>query len=94
MMCDTCGHMDYHLGGVIDMRGVHDQEGTPCGRSADTLCYDCGTSLCSPHAKRCQFCCETFCQSCLTFHRNEHAKSAQSEQSTESPQEENGVEYS
>jgi len=68
---------DYLLCGVVELRGVHDANGTACGRSARTLCYDCGTSLCPAHAERCAFCTEAFCQSCLSFHRSEHSKPAQ-----------------
>jgi predicted sulfurtransferase len=50
--------------------------GEACGRHARTLCYDCGTSLCSAHAERCELCAETFCQSCLSFHQQEHSKAA------------------
>ena len=78
--------MDYHYCGVVEMRGVHDQEGTPCARYASTLCYDCGTSLCSQHAEPCDLCSQTFCRSCLTFHQDEHGKPAQSDQATDSPQ--------
>ena len=60
--------------GIVEMRGVQDQEGTPCARYASTLCYDCGTSLCSDHLERCELCAETFCASCLSFHQNEHPK--------------------
>ena len=67
------------------MRGVHDQEGTPCVRYASTLCYDCGTSLCSQHAERCDLCGESFCQSCLTFHQSEHAKPTQAREGVRSP---------
>src|ERR1700757_3257436 len=42
--------------------------GTACGHYAETLCSDCGTSLCSAHTERCGLCSETFCASCLTFH--------------------------
>ncbi len=37
--------MSYFLCGVVDVRGVHDEWGTACGRSAETLCSDCGTWL-------------------------------------------------
>jgi hypothetical protein len=39
--------------GVVEARGLQDQLGIACGRSAKTLCYDCGTSLCPDHAERC-----------------------------------------
>ena len=77
---------DYLFCGVVEVRGVQDQEGTTCGRSSRTLCYDCGTSLCSAHAERCDLCGKNFCQSCLTFHQSEHTKPAQSDQTTESPE--------
>jgi len=77
--------MDYHLCGIVEMRGVHDQDGTPCGRYATTLCYDCGTSLCLSHSERCDLCGESFCPTCLTFHQSEQAKTAQSDHSTVSP---------
>lgn len=69
--------MDYFFCGVVEVRGVQDQLGTACGRSAKTLCYDCGTSLCAWHAEQCDLCSETFCKSCLSFHRSEHSKPAQ-----------------
>jgi hypothetical protein len=78
--------MDYHYCGIVEMRRVHNQQGTLCARYAKTLCYDCGTSLCSQHTERCQLCGETFCRSCLTFHLDEHGKPAQSDQATDSPQ--------
>ena len=71
--------MDYLYCGVIEARGVHDQLGTACGHPARTLCYDCGTSLCSVHAERCELCAETFCPSCLSFHPSEHQKPTQPE---------------
>lgn len=77
--------MDYHYCGIVQFRGVHDAHGLSCGRYANTLCRDCGTSLCLYHTERCQMCGETFCESCLSFHQSEHAKSAQSDMATESP---------
>jgi hypothetical protein len=76
--------MDYHRCGIVEMRGVHDQMGTLCALYAKTLCYDCGTSLCSNHAERCQLCGESFCRSCLTFHQSEHVKPATSHQASDS----------
>lgn len=76
--------MDYHYCGIVEMRGVHDQEGTPCSRFASTLCFECGTSLCSGHSERCELCGENFCQSCLTFHQSD-SKPAQFDQGTECP---------
>jgi predicted sulfurtransferase len=69
--------MDYLFCGVVEVQGVQDQLGTPCGRSARTLCYDCGTSLCPAHAEQCDLCKETFCQSCMSFHQSEHPIPAQ-----------------
>ena len=69
--------MNYFFCGVVEVRGTQDQVGTACGRSAETLCYDCGTSLCSEHTRRCRWCAEIFCQSCLSFHQSEHPKPAQ-----------------
>jgi len=77
--------MDYFLCGVVEVRGVQDELGMECGRYAKTLCYDCGTSLCSAHAERCELCGETFCPSCLSFHQSEHPKTAQRDQATEFP---------
>jgi hypothetical protein len=50
--------------------------GQRVGRSADWQCSDCGVSLCSAHAERCDLCGQTFCQSCLSFHQSEHPKPA------------------
>jgi hypothetical protein len=69
--------MSYFDCGVVEARGSQDTSGTPCGREAGTLCYDCGTSLCSAHAERCDLCGETFCPSCLSFHQAEHLKPPQ-----------------
>jgi len=66
--------MDYHYCGVVTNRHIEDQTGTPCGRSASTLCYDCGTSLCETHTDVCDLCKEKFCSSCLGFHLDEHSK--------------------
>jgi hypothetical protein len=77
--------MDYFLCRVVLVRGVQDELGMECGRYAKTLCYDCGTSLCSAHAERCELCNETFCPSCLSFHQSEHSKPAQRDQITELP---------
>jgi hypothetical protein len=77
--------MDYHYCGVVEMRGVHDQEGTLCGRYANALCYDCGASLCSRHAESCDLCGVAFCLSCLSFHQSQHSKPAQSDQGTDFP---------
>jgi len=74
--------MDYHYCGVVQVRGVHDPNGLSCAQSATTICYDCGTSLCSPHAERCELCGKTFCQSCVSFYQSEHAKPAQTDQTT------------
>jgi hypothetical protein len=48
--------MNYLVCGVVEARGLQDQLGIACGRSAKTLCYDCGTSLCPHHAERCSLC--------------------------------------
>ncbi len=77
--------MNYHFCGVVEVRGVNDESGTACGRSAITLCYDCGTSLCAAHAKRCELCGEPFCQSCLSFHQSEHPKPAQQDKHVAPP---------
>lgn len=77
--------MSYLFCGVVEFRGMQDQLGTACGRSAKTLCYDCGTSLGSGHIKPCELCVKTFCPSCPSFHQSEHAKPAQSDQTTEFP---------
>jgi hypothetical protein len=69
--------MNYFFCGVVEVRGLQDQLGQACGRDAKTLCYDCGTSLCSEHLERCELCAETFCPSCLSFHQNEHPKRSQ-----------------
>ena len=69
--------MRYFSCGVVEVRGVQDQFGTTCGHSAQTLCYDCGTSLCSVHVERCELCVKTFCTSCLSFHQREHPKPAE-----------------
>lgn len=66
--------MDYHYCGVISYRHLEDSLGTTCGRSANTLCYDCGTSLCQFHTAACDLCKEKFCPSCLSFHLDEHSK--------------------
>ena len=78
-------HMNYFLCGVVQVRGVQDELGMECGRYAKTLCYDCGTSLCTAHAERCELCSEVFCPSCLSFHQSEHSKPAQSDPLKESP---------
>ena len=66
--------------GVVEVRSLEDALGATCGRSAESQCSDCGTSLCPAHAERCQFCGETFCPSCLSFHESEHAKPAERDQ--------------
>ena len=71
--------MDYHYCGVVQYRNLADSLGTICGRSASTLCYDCGTSLCQPHTKICDICKEKFCPSCLGFHIEDHAKPSTAE---------------
>jgi len=53
--------MDYHYCGVVSYRHLEDSLGTTCGRSASTLCYDCGTSLCQFHTASCDLCKEKFC---------------------------------
>jgi predicted sulfurtransferase len=72
--------MDYHYCGVVQVCGVHDGDGLACGRSASTLCYDCGTLLCPDHTERCDLCAEMFCPSCLSFHQSEHPKPAERDQ--------------
>jgi len=71
--------------GLVEVRGIEDAFGTPCGRSAETRCYDCCTSLCSRHAERCELCSRTFCLLCLSFHENEHPKPATRVRVTDSP---------
>jgi predicted sulfurtransferase len=66
--------------GVVESRGLEDVLGTTCGRTAETLCYDCGTSLCPAHNERCEICHQAFCSSCLTFHRSDHPKPMHREQ--------------
>jgi len=68
--------MNYFLCGVVQFRGLQDALGTACGRLAETLCYDCGTSLCVNHTQQCELCHENFCRSCLSFHLIEHSKPA------------------
>jgi hypothetical protein len=67
---------DYLQCGVVEVRGVHDELGTACGRDAKTLCSDCGTSLCLGHTDRCDLCREIFCAACLSFHLADHGKAA------------------
>jgi hypothetical protein len=76
---------DYLLCGVVEIRGIKDRLGTACGRYARTLCNDCGTSLCSDHAGRCELCREIFCSSCLSLHLSEHQRPTGREH--QSPQE-------
>jgi hypothetical protein len=47
---------------------------TPCSRSINALCSDCGTELCSVHAESSVLCLKTFCALCLSVHRNDCAK--------------------
>jgi len=75
--------MNYLVCGVVEARGLQYQLGIACGRSAKTLCYDCGTSLCPDHAERCSLCAKTFCPSCLSFHQSEHPKAASGESSAQ-----------
>jgi hypothetical protein len=75
--------MSYFFCGVVEVRSLEDALGTACGRSAQTLCYDCGTSLCSTHAERCELCRENFCPGCLSFHRSEHPRPAKADPRTE-----------
>jgi len=69
--------------GVVEARSLDDALGATCGRSAEGKCSDCGTSLCSAHAERCSLCAETFCPSCLSFHKSEHPKAASGESSAQ-----------
>ena len=76
--------MSYY--GVVEVRSLEDALGATCARSATAKCSDCGMALCAAHAERCEFCSENlFCPGCLSFHRIEHSKPAQSDQLTESP---------
>ena len=70
-------NMNYFFCGLVEVRGLQDALGTTCGRSAGTLCYDCGTSLCVNHTQHCELCRENFYPSCLSFHLNEHSKPAE-----------------
>ena len=71
--------------GVVEVRSLEDALGATCARSATAQCSDCGTALCDAHAERCELCSETFCPGCVSFHRTEHPRPAQSDQLTESP---------
>ena len=71
--------------GVVEVRSLEDALGATCARSAAAQCSDCGTALCDAHAERCELCSETFCPGCVSFHRTEHPRPAQSDQFTESP---------
>jgi hypothetical protein len=62
--------------GVVEVQSLEDALGATCGCRAKSDCSDCGVSLCSAHAERCTLCEETFCPSCLSFHRAQHIKSA------------------
>jgi hypothetical protein len=59
--------------GVVEVRSLEDALGATCGCQAKALCSDCGVSVCSIHAERCNLCRETFCPPCLSFH-SLHAK--------------------
>jgi len=45
-------NMNYFFCGVVEFRGLQDALATACGRPAETLCYDCGTSLCVNHTQQ------------------------------------------
>ena len=77
--------MDYFFCGIVAARNLQDATGTPCGHPAKTLCYDCGTSLCSLHTERCDLCSENFCMTCSSFHRDEHAKPSSGDRPTSWP---------
>jgi hypothetical protein len=51
------------------------------GASAQTLCYECGTSLYSAHTELCEFCCQNFWPGCLSFHQRKHPRPAMGEHS-------------
>ena len=54
--------------GVVEVRSLEDALGATCGYQAKGRCSDCGVSVCSTHAERCEVCRDTFCPSCLSFH--------------------------
>ena len=65
--------------GIVEARSLEDAFGATCGRSAESACSDCGTTLCLAHSERCQLCGANFCQACLTFHQKEHQKPVEGE---------------
>jgi hypothetical protein len=59
---------------------VEDAEGYACFQSClPVQCSDCSIAVCSGHAEGRDLCSETFCLSCLSFHRSEVGKPASSQ---------------
>lgn len=56
------------LCGISEIANVGDMVGYACGKTALTICVDCGTHLCDAHAESCEVCDEVFCSTCLAFH--------------------------
>ena len=65
--------------GVVEVRSLEDALGATCGRVGAARCSDCDVVLCLAHVSRCALCSETFCPSCLSFHKTEHPKATADE---------------
>jgi len=66
---------------VVEVRTLEDALGATCARPANELCSDCGVSVCSAHAERCDLCGQSFCPSCFFFHQAKHSMPAFTERS-------------
>jgi len=60
--------------GVVEVQSLEDALGATCGCRSNSVCSDCGVSVCPAHAEPCALCREIFCPTCLSFHRAQRAK--------------------
>jgi hypothetical protein len=62
--------------GVVEVQSLEEALGATCGYRANSICSDCGVSVCATHSVTCNLCREIFCPSCLSFHEAQHPKAA------------------
>src|SRR5215467_9550183 len=57
--------------GIIEVASADYVVRYGCSMDATAQCFDCFIPLCDAHTEHCKLCHETFCATCLGFHKRE-----------------------
>src|SRR5215469_3033603 len=57
--------------GIIEVASVDHMVRYGCSRDATAQCFDCFIPMCDAHTEHCKLCNQTFCSTCLGFHKRE-----------------------